>query len=69
MTSTLKIVNNFFRMTLPLTVIHHHTKFGKKWLAVQEILSGHDWRRIDRTTDGQSDSNMNGGGGGYNKKG
>ena len=32
-TLTLKIVNQFFLMTHRLMIIHHHTKFGKKWFS------------------------------------
>ena len=32
-TSILKIVNQSFRMTHCLMIIHHLTKFGKKWLS------------------------------------
>ena len=33
MNLTLKIVNQFFHMAHHLVTIHHHIKFGKKWLS------------------------------------
>ena len=71
---TLKIVDQFFCLTLHL-IIHHHTKFGNKkkkigWV-VQEILSRQNLkhRHKDRYRDGQSDSNISSdiGGGGIKK--
>ena len=58
MTLTLKIVNQFFRTTHRLMIIHHHTKFGKKKIikndwAVREILSGHD-RHTEKISSGQT---------------
>ena len=41
-TSTLKIVNQFFCMTHCLMILHHNTKFGTNGWVVQEILSRHD---------------------------
>ena len=37
MTLTLKIVNQFFRMTHRLMIIHHHTKFGLKKKLVEQF--------------------------------
>ena len=53
-------------------IIHHHNKFGKKWFS---SAGDTEWTQLDRTTDGQGDSNTphphicRGGGGGDKKQG
>ena len=58
-TLTLKIENQFFHMTHCLTIIHHHTKSGKKkkWLGGSGDT---EWTQLltDRTTDRQKDKRM-----------
>ena len=76
MTLTLKIVNQVFHMTHHHVKIHHHTKFGKKWLGSSGDT---EWTQSDTWTElqmnRQSDSNIPSphvfmtGGGGYKKKG
>ena len=55
---TLKIVNQFFCMTHCVMIIQHHIKLGKK---IVEQFRRHQADTIghtDRTTDGQSESNI-----------
>ena len=63
MTLTLKIVNQCFCMSHRLVIMHHHNKFGKKWLSVSGDTerTWSDTRtelQRDRWMDGQSDSNI-----------
>ena len=62
-TSILKIVNQSFRMTHCLMIIHHLTKFGKKWLSgsgdIKRNRSDTQTElQMDKRMDGQSDSNI-----------
>ena len=55
MNLTLKIVYKLFCTTHCLMIIHHHNKFGKKWFS---SAGDTEWTQLDRTTDGQGDSNI-----------
>ena len=50
-TLTLKWMNQFFCMTHHLMIIHHHTKFGKKWFSGSGYI---EWTWSDTWTELQT---------------
>ena len=59
MTLTSKKVNQFFRVTHRLMIIHHYTKFGKKWFrGLGDTERTWSDTQTELQTDGQSDCNI-----------